>query len=84
MYELAKSGNGVFCVNGAKIHDGRFETLEVLYQTDRTEICESTLKVHVVYKESDKLRGTPLVDRMQMPNWEFPQRGECALRPELL
>ena len=71
-------------MNGAKIHDGQFETLEVFYQIDRTEICAGTLKVHVVYKESDKLRGTSLVDRMRMPNREFPQRGECALRPELL
>lgn len=22
LYELAKSGNGVLCVNGAKVHDG--------------------------------------------------------------
>ena len=70
LYELAKSGNGVFCMNGAKIHDGQFETLEVFYQIDRTEICAGTLKMHVVYKESDKLRGTSLVDRMRMPNWE--------------
>ena len=70
-------------MNGAKIHDGQFETLEVFYQIDRTEICAGTLKMHVVYKESDKLRGTSLVDRMRMPNREFLQRGECALRPEL-
>ena len=31
LYELAKSGNGVLGVNGAKIHDGQFETLAMAY-----------------------------------------------------
>ena len=50
---------------------------------DSTEICVGALKLHDGYKESDKIRGDSLVDRMQVPNWEVLQRGECALRPEL-
>jgi len=68
--ELAKSGNGLLCVNSAKIHDGQLETLKMFYQLDSTKVCAGTLKVHVGYQESDKLRSTSLVDRMRMPNWE--------------
>lgn len=70
LYKLAKSGNGVLCVNGAKIHYGQFETLEMSYQMDSTEMCTGTLKLYGGCKESDKLRGDSLVDRMRMPNWE--------------
>lgn len=50
------------------------------YQMDSIEIRAGTLKLHVVYKESDKLRGDSLVDRVRMPNWGISRRGERALR----
>lgn len=50
------------------------------YQMDSTEIRPGTLKLHVGYKESDKLRGDSLVDRMRMPNWVVSWRDGHALR----
>jgi hypothetical protein len=47
LYELAKSGNGVLCVDGAKIHDGWFEVLEMSCQVDSTEIRTDVLKLHI-------------------------------------
>jgi hypothetical protein len=38
LYELAKSGNGVLCVDGAKIHGEWYEILKMSCQMDSTEI----------------------------------------------
>lgn len=50
---------------------------------DSTEMRAGTLRLHVGCKESDKLRGDSLVDRVRMPNWGISRRGERALRGEV-